>query len=275
MTTELLQCPFCGTTPFRTVAWGEEAAEHTHNDCVLRNRVMPVDKWNTRALPSSPDEKSAQAATAVNTAEGVGIRLFDGQWVNIVNAENCYREYSKEEAVHKAVKATEEKMRENIVKGWPKPRTPSPPASASMSAGVTEAQVDAALLAIFPGKHDEYLRVNWRPTVRAMLEQYERARANTREPTMRECADPNCPKCHGDGSKMIDAVDDEGNRCGEYVPCDCLDIARANTRAGVACGYCGRSTAEPTHDLNCPAGDAKGAEQPYSDTEAFGGGRLG
>jgi hypothetical protein len=42
------------------------------------------------------------------------VRLFDSQWVNIVNA--------KGQTIEDAVKATEAAMRENITKGWPKPR---------------------------------------------------------------------------------------------------------------------------------------------------------
>lgn len=41
----------------------------------------------------------------------VEIRLFDGQWVNIVNAPG--------QTIEGAVKATEAKMRENITRGWP------------------------------------------------------------------------------------------------------------------------------------------------------------
>lgn len=40
-------------------------------------------------------------------------RLFDSQWVNIVNHANCYRGYDKAEAVALAVKLTELAMAEN------------------------------------------------------------------------------------------------------------------------------------------------------------------
>ena len=47
-------------------------------------------------------------------------RLFDSQWMNIVNHEYCYRGYSVEEAVNLAVKMTEEAMAKNIRDGvWP------------------------------------------------------------------------------------------------------------------------------------------------------------
>lgn len=39
------------------------------------------------------------------------IRLWDTQWMNIVNAD--YREMSKEDAIAAAVKATEEQMARN------------------------------------------------------------------------------------------------------------------------------------------------------------------
>lgn len=52
------------------------------------------------------------------------IRLFDGQWMNIVNHANCWEGFTKEEAVHAAVKMAEEKMAENIaLSKWPEKRT--------------------------------------------------------------------------------------------------------------------------------------------------------
>ncbi len=47
-------------------------------------------------------------------------RLFDGQWMNIVNRANCYAGYTMEDAIHTAVRLTEEKMAQNIRSGeWP------------------------------------------------------------------------------------------------------------------------------------------------------------
>ena len=51
------------------------------------------------------------------------IRLFDGQWVNVVNHDHCYEGYTKEEAVAKAVKMTEELMVKNLADNeWPPKR---------------------------------------------------------------------------------------------------------------------------------------------------------
>lgn len=51
-------------------------------------------------------------------------RLFDGQWMNIVNHNNCYKGYSVEDAVNRAVKKTEDAMAKNIRDGkWPQQRT--------------------------------------------------------------------------------------------------------------------------------------------------------
>ena len=48
------------------------------------------------------------------------IRLFDSQWVNVVNHDNCYEGYSVEDAVSKAVKLTEALMAKNFRDGvWP------------------------------------------------------------------------------------------------------------------------------------------------------------
>lgn len=51
---------------------------------------------------------------------GRDIRLFDSQWMNIVNAD--YSGMSVEDAVHAAVKATEEAMARNYHDDkWPIP----------------------------------------------------------------------------------------------------------------------------------------------------------
>lgn len=42
--------------------------------------------------------------------------LWDTQWSNIVNANNCWRDYSKEDAVHEAVKMTEDAIAKNQAK---------------------------------------------------------------------------------------------------------------------------------------------------------------
>jgi len=50
----------------------------------------------------------------------VEIRLFDSQWVNIVNHNDCFSFYSKDEAVALAVKMTEEAMAKNFKENkWP------------------------------------------------------------------------------------------------------------------------------------------------------------
>lgn len=47
-------------------------------------------------------------------AESAGpIKLYDSQWVNIVNHANCWADYSKEDAVHEAVKMTEQAIKAN------------------------------------------------------------------------------------------------------------------------------------------------------------------
>lgn len=52
----------------------------------------------------------------------VDARLFDSQWVNIVNAPEVLRAESAEEAVNIAVKMTEQQMAKNLADGnWPKP----------------------------------------------------------------------------------------------------------------------------------------------------------
>ncbi|WP_427183574.1 hypothetical protein ACL598_17055 [Bordetella bronchialis] len=49
------------------------------------------------------------------------VKLYDSQWVNIVNHANCWADYSKEDAVHEAVKMTEEAIKKNASAAPPAP----------------------------------------------------------------------------------------------------------------------------------------------------------
>ena len=51
------------------------------------------------------------------------IRLFDGQWMNIVNAYDCWDGHTKEEAVVEAIKMVEAAMAKNMKDNlWPPAR---------------------------------------------------------------------------------------------------------------------------------------------------------
>lgn len=80
-----------------------------------------------KCLPESPFKEQIQAlhsdmlaALAHSILPDKEIRLFDSQWMLIVNNEHCWERYSKEDAIHAAVKMTEQKMAENFFLGkWP------------------------------------------------------------------------------------------------------------------------------------------------------------
>ena len=44
----------------------------------------------------------------------MAVRLWDSQWVNVVNHDNCYRDWSKEDAINHAVKMTEKYIAGNV-----------------------------------------------------------------------------------------------------------------------------------------------------------------
>lgn len=45
------------------------------------------------------------------------VRLFDSQWINVVNHDACYAAWSKEDAIAHAVKMTERYISENVTQG--------------------------------------------------------------------------------------------------------------------------------------------------------------
>jgi hypothetical protein len=50
------------------------------------------------------------------------VRLWDTQWINIVNHDNCYRDWSKDDAIAHAVKMTEKAIARNVADGKLPPR---------------------------------------------------------------------------------------------------------------------------------------------------------
>lgn len=79
---------------------------------------------NIRADDAADAIEYAIAALQQPSAN-IEVRLFDSQWVNVVNHDNCYRDWSKEDAIAHAVRMTETLMRENVTKGFPAAPKPS------------------------------------------------------------------------------------------------------------------------------------------------------
>lgn len=72
-----------------------------------------------------------EAAAALSVRGDAEIRLWDSQWVNVVNHDDCYRDWSKEAAIAHAVRMTETYMRKNYDDArWP-PRIPPGQADAT------------------------------------------------------------------------------------------------------------------------------------------------
>lgn len=74
-------------------------------------------------------EKAALTRQPVAGDGNTEVRLFDGQWVSIVNHANCWRDYTKEEAISEAVRMTEAAIAENIALGRLPKRRAAPAAT--------------------------------------------------------------------------------------------------------------------------------------------------
>lgn len=65
---------------------------------------------------------SAPPASPAGVPDGE-VRLWDTQWTNIVNHDNCYRDWDKADAINHAVKMTEQAIARNVTDGkLPPPR---------------------------------------------------------------------------------------------------------------------------------------------------------
>lgn len=62
------------------------------------------------------------------------LRLWDTQWMSIVNHDNCYRDWSKDDAIVHAVKMTEQAIARNIADG----KLPPKKTAAAPQAGETK-----------------------------------------------------------------------------------------------------------------------------------------
>ena len=71
---------------------------HEINADTLNAMQVEIDDWKARALK----------------AEQAEVRLWDSQWVNVVNHDNCYAGWSKEDAINHAVKMTEQLIASNV-----------------------------------------------------------------------------------------------------------------------------------------------------------------
>lgn len=88
-------------------------------------------------------------------AENVEARLWDSQWVSVVNHAECYRDMSKEEAVATAVRMTEQLMAANVTKGFP-PTTYNRAAVAELIEA--DRDFDAAELELGNAKYGPYTK---------------------------------------------------------------------------------------------------------------------
>lgn len=86
-----------------------EAKYHRHGEDEDRQAAAMIRRLTTRPTPEAQEARE--------------YRLFDSQWVNVVNHAGCYRDMNKEDAVAQAVKLTEQAMAANINDcKWPRPR---------------------------------------------------------------------------------------------------------------------------------------------------------
>lgn len=58
--------------------------------------------------------RTIEDALAQEESDKTEVRLWDSQWTNVVNHDNCYASWTKEDAIHYAVKMTEQLIAENV-----------------------------------------------------------------------------------------------------------------------------------------------------------------
>lgn len=85
-----------------------------------------LDDEAAAALRAERDALAAKLATPPESGgqgEAVEYRLWDSQWVNVVNHERAYADWEQDAAIAHAVKLTEQAMAKNVRDGkWPPAR---------------------------------------------------------------------------------------------------------------------------------------------------------
>ena len=94
---------------------------HEINADTLNAMQVEIDDWKARALK----------------AEQAEVRLWDSQWVNVVNHDNCYAGWSKEDAINHAVKMTEQLIASNVDQNK-LPSVTTPPSAVPSAVPVVE-----------------------------------------------------------------------------------------------------------------------------------------
>lgn len=111
-------------------AWLAERQEARDGVVVTKNEaghIVTVTRQDEdgRILKVIAESTSPQPQQAESDGE---VRLWDTQWMKIVNHDNSYRNWSKYDAVAHAVKMTEAEIARNVYDGKLPPRTRAAPA---------------------------------------------------------------------------------------------------------------------------------------------------
>lgn len=91
------KCIKCGSYAF-----------NLYKEDIDQGGLCDVHYWQYRA------HRAEALAKQPAQQESVAVRLWDSQWVNVVNHDNCYRDWSKEDAINHAVKMTEKYIAGNV-----------------------------------------------------------------------------------------------------------------------------------------------------------------
>jgi len=79
-----------------------------------------VEKWREMPMYLRSSKCADELAAILERPLVVGdgeVRLWDTQWMNIVNHDDCYRDWSKDDAIAHAVKMTEQAIARNVADG--------------------------------------------------------------------------------------------------------------------------------------------------------------
>lgn len=85
-----------------------------------------VIRTDRREVVEAVVRVAGEPAVATPADQKSEVRLWDSQWTNVVNHDNCYRGWDMEDAIAHAVKMAERLIAQNVATGNLPPISPQP-----------------------------------------------------------------------------------------------------------------------------------------------------
>lgn len=137
----------------------KEALVQPEQEQYSKEELAEAKAWAEETAKVLNNPKNLLSNEQVEPTE---VRLWDSQWINVVNHDNCYQGWDKEDAINHAVKMTEKYIASNFAENThpPVPTTQPEQESVAMADYMEIVEKYAALKASQPEKNPAALKLH-------------------------------------------------------------------------------------------------------------------